>query len=277
MALARRGKATAAEKEAASAPAEAKATEGHQHEITTIFMEEEAQTPVQRGVNVAVWAGVALVVGVCGYYIGTEIMPWGISPNTVFSESFEKVRNNSEVVARLGTPVKGYGRGTSDGRRNYIDHDEYVDDDGRKCTRVKYNLEGPNGKAVVYAEKVKGVDGFSYLLLEHATRARTDVIALEDNRKVLSREELQDKVSKRLAGAGAALFGHAKDPWTARQREELGEFADRIKFVLCDRPENQDECTKAQLKFYPTWRVQEQNIPGGFKTLEELQSLARVL
>jgi len=259
------------------AQAEARA-EAERSELSTIFMAEPPpQTPVQRGATAAMWLGVAALVSVSGFYIVREIVPLGMSPNAVFNDSFERVRNHNEVVARLGTPVKAYGKGASDGRRNWIDHDEYVDDDGAKRTRVKYNVEGPNGKAVVYAEKVKGAEGFSYVILEHATRARHDAIALEDNRKQVSREELQDKVTKRLAKAGAVLYGHARDPWTHRQREELGEFADRVKFLACDRPENADDCAKAQLKNYPTWRVQDQNLPGGFKTLEELQSLARLL
>jgi hypothetical protein len=205
------------------------------------------------------------------------VAPFGLSANSVFNESFEKVRNHSEVVARLGTPIKGYGKGASDGRRNWIDHDQYVDEDGEKRTRVKYNIEGPNGKAVVYAEKIKGVDDFAYLILEHGTRGKHDVIALLDNRKELTREELQDKITKRFATAGAVLFGHERDPWSHRQREELGEFADRIRYISCDKAENVDECTKAGLKAYPTWRIHEQNIPGGFKTLEDLKMLSRLI
>jgi hypothetical protein len=182
----------------------------------------------------------------------------------------------------LGTPVKGYGRdyGSSrEGRRNFIDHDEYVDDDGIWRTRVKFNLEGPNGKAVVFAEQAANSSPgeFSYVILDHIMRGRRDTIALIDNRVELSREQLQDKVTKRLANAGAVLYGHSTEPWTRRQREELGEFADRIKVMYCDKPENDEECKRVQLKGYPTWRIKEQNIPGGFQSLEQLQSIARMV
>jgi hypothetical protein len=246
-------------------------------QLSSIFIEEgPPSTPAQKGMTFAAWAVILSVVGICGYSVFVYVAPFGLSANAVFNESFERIRNHSEVVARLGTPIKGYGKGTGDGRRNWIDYDQYIDDDGLQRTRVKYNVEGPNGKAILYAEKVKGSDDFAYLILEHGTRGRHDVIALLDNRKQLTREELQDKVTKRLAGAGVVLFGHERDQWSHRQRDELGEFADRIRYISCDKQENLEECTKANLKAYPTLRVQEQNIPG-FKTLEELQMLARLI
>ena len=246
--------------------------------LTTITFKEGAKA----GMNLMVLAGVVGAVGVCGYLISKELFPSKMSPNSVFNQAFEVVRNNSEVTARLGTPIKGYGRdyGSSrEGRRNFIDHDEYVDDDGVWRTRVKFNLEGPNGKAIVFAEQSANSNPgeFSYVILDHVMRGRRDTVALIDNRKNLTREELQDKVTKRLANAGAVLFGHTNCQWTKKQREELGEFADRIKVLYCDKIENEEECKRAQLKGYPTWRVKDQNIPGGYQSLEQLQSLARML
>ena len=246
--------------------------------LTTITFKEGARA----GVNLMVLGGVVVAVGVCGYLISKELFPSKMSPNSVFNQAFEVVRNHSEVTARLGTPVKGYGRdygSAREGRRNFIDHDQYVDDDGIYRTRVKFNVEGPNGKAVVFAEQSANSNPgeFSYVILDHVMRGRRDTIALIDNRRELSRSELQDKVTKRLANAGAVLYGHTNCQWTKRQREELGEFAERIKTMYCDKPENEEECKRVQLKGYPTWRVKEQNIPGGFQSLEQLQSLARML
>lgn len=79
-----------------------------------------------------------------------------MSPNTVFSRALDQVRNHHEVTSRFGTPIKGYGRdhgGKREGRRNFIEHTEYKsDEDGSKRTRVRFNLEGPHGKAFVFAE-----------------------------------------------------------------------------------------------------------------------------
>ena len=246
--------------------------------LTTITFQQTAKT----GISLTIYAGVAAAVAFSGYLIFQELNPWKLSPNGVFDDAFEFVRNHSEVTARLGTPVKGYGQdlGSSrEGRRNFVQHDSYVDDDGVKRIRIKFNLEGPNGKAIVYAEKSAndGPRDFAYVILDHQQRGRRETVGLVDNRKVLTREELQDKITKRLAKAGITLYGHTSCQWTKRQREELGEFADRIRTVYCDKKENEDECLKANLKGYPTWRFKDQNVPGGFQTLEQLQSLARVL
>jgi import inner membrane translocase subunit TIM21 len=79
-----------------------------------------------------------------------------MSPNVVFNRALDVVRENPEIKMRFGTPLKGYGRdhgGKREGRRNFIEHTEYSDkEDGSKRTRVRFNLEGPHGRAFVFAE-----------------------------------------------------------------------------------------------------------------------------
>ena len=79
-----------------------------------------------------------------------------MSPNTVFNRALDKARDHPEVSRRFGTPIKGYGRdhgGKREGRRNFIEHTEYKDEeDGSSRTRVRFNLEGPDGNAFVFAE-----------------------------------------------------------------------------------------------------------------------------
>jgi len=244
--------------------------------------EEEAASGPRTAANLAMWAGFLTLGGFAGYVVYNELFPGKTSPTSVFNSAFDAVRNNAEVMARLGTPVNGYGRdlgGSREGRRNFYDHDQYVDDDGLWRTRIKFNLEGPQGKAVVYVEKVAGSSAqeFSYIILEHNMRGRHDVIALQDNRKVLTRTELQEKLANRLTKAGAVLMGHTTCQWTKKQLEEFGEYQDKITVIMCDLPENQSVCANASLKGYPTWRVKDQNVPAGFKSLEELQALARML
>jgi len=265
------------------------------------FEQEAAEGPGTLR-TIMLWAGFLTIAGFAGYVAVNELMPGKMSPTTVFHNAFEEVRNHSEVVARLGTPISGYGRdlgGTREGRRNFYEHDQYVDDDGVNRTRIKFNVEGPLGKAVVYAEQKAGTSSkeFTYIILEHATRGRRDVIALQDNRKALTLAEKQEKVATRLTKAGVVLMG-ASDPWTRKQLEEFGEYKDKIKVIMCDQPENHDVCANAQLKGeaccfsvararpgtdqrartgFPTWRVKDQNLGGGYKPLEELQAIARML
>ncbi|KAH9252900.1 hypothetical protein BASA81_009056 [Batrachochytrium salamandrivorans] len=262
-----------------TAPAPKPEEEATTSALTTITFKEGAKA----GANFLLLGGIAAGCLGCGFLIFQMLSPSKLGPNNVFNSAFEKIRNHSEVVARLGSPVKGYGREFSsgrEGRRNFVDFDEYQNDDGVWCTRVKFNLEGPNGKAVCYAEKKatdEGPEDFEYIIMEHVMRGRKDAIALIDNRRVLSRAEIQDKVTKKFANADMQLFGHSNCQWTKKQLEELGEFSERIKVLYCDKAENLEECTKAQLKGYPTWRYKEQNIPGGFQTLEQLQYLAKMV
>jgi import inner membrane translocase subunit TIM21 len=140
------------------------------------------------GTRLTIWAAALVFAGACAYYIGRELFPSKMSPNSVFNSSFELIRNHPDVTKRFGAPLKAYGRdhgGHREGRRNFVEyvffervcssiitiqshtlvlfiaipppwytrHTEYTDkDDGTKRTRVRYNLEGQAGDAFVFAE-----------------------------------------------------------------------------------------------------------------------------
>ena len=61
-----------------------------------------------------------------------------------------------QIANHFGTPLKVYGRDNNrhrEGRRNYVEHVEHDDPvDGSKRTRVRFNMEGPNGHGMAYAE-----------------------------------------------------------------------------------------------------------------------------
>jgi import inner membrane translocase subunit TIM21 len=94
-----------------------------------------------------------------------------MSANVVFNNALSKVRENSEVVSRIGTPIKGYGRdhgGKRVGRRNFIEHTEYKsEEDGSGRTRVRFNLEGPHGQAFVFAEVSKQMASGEFVYCEY--------------------------------------------------------------------------------------------------------------
>ena len=225
--------------------------------------------------------GLVGLAGMCGYYIFHELIGGTkLSNNQLFNEVFEEVRNHPEVTGRLGSPVKGYGRdhgGKREGRRNFIESDEYHDEDGVFVLRIKFNLKGPRGTGRMYAEKKQGSSKYEYLIFEVPGRGGNEAIALIDNRVELTREEVQEKVAIKLKEVGATFYGHSQDPHTARQKAELGEFADVVRFVMCDDPNNRDECEKLNLKGYPTLRV-EKPIPqmvAAFKPLHELREIVK--
>ena len=84
-------------------------------------------------------------------------MPTKMSPNAVFDGATAKIRTNKEFKRRFGENFKIYRRdhgGHCEGRRNFVEHTEYVDVDTNesKRTRVGFNLEGQYGMAFVFVE-----------------------------------------------------------------------------------------------------------------------------
>ncbi len=167
-------------------------------------------TPGQKvaaGTRLTVWAGCLVLGGICAYYIGKELFPTKMSPNSVFSKASSIVLSNEEVKRRFGEPMKVYGRdhgGSREGRRNFIEHTEYTDqEDGSKRTRVRFNLQGQHAKAFVFAEVSSSMPSgeFVYLLVQDKRNGR--VITVVDNRSKL--------MAQRMAGgnkAGMEAFGN---------------------------------------------------------------------
>lgn len=240
---------------------------------TTINFKQGAKAAT----TTSIWAGIAVVVGACGLYIGKELMPTANSPNTIFNLAFEMLREHPEVVSRLGDKIKGYGGDYSskkEGRRNFVSHDTYKDIDGVKRTRVKFNMEGTRGKAVIYTEVAENMPKgeFAYIIIEQDHRGQREAVALIDNRPSYTPGELQEKVATRLNQANAVLYGVSNCPWTQRQLLEFGEFAEKINVMMCDKEENKAKCEKANLQCYPSWEIAGIPVPR-FRPLEELQDL----
>lgn len=156
-------------------------------------------TPGQKVVattRLTMWAGVAALALTCGYYIGKELLPTKMSPNTIFDNAFAKIQADDRLKRRFGEKLKAYGRdhgGKREGRRNFIEHSEYTDkEDGSKRVRVRFNLEGQNGNAFVFAEVSKNMPSgeFVYLMVQDSRNGQ--VINLIDNRSAL--------MAKRMAG-----------------------------------------------------------------------------
>lgn len=156
-------------------------------------------TPGQKvaaGTQLTLWFGAFVASVTCAYYIGKELFPSKMSPNSVFNQSVEVVRNNDHVSRRFGAPLKFFGRdhgGHREGRRNFIEHTEYTDkDDGTKRTRVRYNLEGKHGKAYVFAEVSNDMPSGEFVYVMVQCKSNGSVITVVDNRSAL--------LVKRMAG-----------------------------------------------------------------------------
>lgn len=178
--------------------------EGGEEETTNEIMLTPGQKVVA-GTRLTMWAGVAVFAVACAYYIGKELLPTKMSPNSIFDRATDIIRDNHEVQKRYGNPLKVYGRdhgGHREGRRNFIEHTQYKNkDDGSDRTRVRFNLEGPFGNAFVFAEVSADMPSgeFVYLLVQDKRNGRVTTVI--DNRSKL--------MAQRMAGGnkeGQAIF-----------------------------------------------------------------------
>ena len=154
---------------------------------------------VVAGTRLFFWGGALTFASICAYYIGKELLPTKMSPNTIFDKASTKIHNNDEVNRRFGHNFKTYGRdhgGHREGRRNFIEHTEYTDpDDNSKRVRVRFNLEGQYGNAFVFAEVSKEMKSGEFVYILVQDKRNGAVITVEDNRSAL--------LAKRLAGGSS--------------------------------------------------------------------------
>jgi len=180
--------------------------------------QEIVLTPGQKvvaGTRLTMWLGIFCFASACAYYIGKELLPSKMSPNTVFDKAFDAIRENSEVKNRFGSPLKAYGRdhgGHREGRRNFIEHTEYNDkDDGSKRTRVRFNLEGKFGDAFVFAEVSSAMPSgeFVYVLVQDKRNGR--VFTVIDNRSAIRAQQLSGGSKEGMEAFSNLLSGGKRD------------------------------------------------------------------
>lgn len=166
------------------------------------------------GTRLFFWAGAFAFASVCAYYIGKELFPTKMSPNNVFDKATDVIRTNSEVKRRFGETFKTYGRdhgGHREGRRNFIEHTEYVNqDDGSKRTRVRFNLEGPYGQAFVFAEVSKDMPSGEFVYILVQDKRNGQVITVVDNRSALLAKKLAGGNEEGMAALSNLLSGGKK-------------------------------------------------------------------
>ena len=153
---------------------------------------------VVAGTRLFFWGGALTFASICAYYIGKELLPTKMSPNTIFDKASTKIHNHPDVNRRFGN-FKTYGRdhgGHREGRRNFIEHTEYTnEDDGSKRVRVRFNLDGQYGNAFVFAEVSKEMKSGEFVYILVQDKRNGAVITVEDNRSAL--------LAKRLAGGSS--------------------------------------------------------------------------
>ena len=175
---------------------------------------------VAAGSRLLLWGGVAAFASVCGFFIFKELNPFGMGPSKLFNSSFDRLREDIDLGRRFGTPMKAFGRDgnrRSEGRRNFIEHTNYVSkDDGSNRIRVRYNLEGPFGDAFVFAEHSDKMNSGEFVYILVQDKRGGQIIPIVDNRSLLMSQSLSggsegmmDSMAK-LLGSGPSGPGVAK-------------------------------------------------------------------
>uniref|UniRef100_A0A182WRV8 Mitochondrial import inner membrane translocase subunit Tim21 n=1 Tax=Anopheles quadriannulatus TaxID=34691 RepID=A0A182WRV8_ANOQN len=141
---------------------------------------------VKENTKTASYMGVILLgVGVTGmlfYVIFWELFS-SDSPNNIYSEALERVKEEPRVKDALGAPIKGYGEESRRGRRTRVAHTQYVKD-GVEYIRMQFHVQGFRNRGTVHLEKRKTDAGgydYRYLFVQLDYNPHSPII-LEDNR-----------------------------------------------------------------------------------------------
>lgn len=144
-----------------------------------------AKKVVQAGKDVTYLGVIVVGLGITAlmfFTVGKELFS-SKSPNVVYTRALKLCKQNDEVTALFGLPLKGYGEMTRRKRRRHVSHFEY-EKDGRLHMRVKFYIEGPDKKGTVNCEVRENDYGefeYRYLFVE-VDGYPPQTIILEDNR-----------------------------------------------------------------------------------------------
>uniref|UniRef100_A0A182NTA6 Mitochondrial import inner membrane translocase subunit Tim21 n=1 Tax=Anopheles dirus TaxID=7168 RepID=A0A182NTA6_9DIPT len=141
---------------------------------------------VKENTKTASYMGVILLgVGVTGilfYVVFWELFS-SDSPNNIYSEALERVKEEPRVKDALGAPIKGYGEESRRGRRTRVAHTKY-EKDGVEHIRMQFFVQGFRNRGTVHLEKRKTDAGgyeYRYLFVQLDYNPHSPII-LEDNR-----------------------------------------------------------------------------------------------
>jgi len=141
-------------------------------------VKETAKTASYLGV---ILAGIG-VTAVIFYQVFRELFS-SKSPNSVYTTSLKKCRQDPRVIDSLGEPIKGFGEETRRGRRRHVSH-LFYERDGINFLRMKYYIQGSRKRGTVHLEmreNDKGDFDYRYLFVQLDDYPRNTII-IEDNR-----------------------------------------------------------------------------------------------
>ncbi|XP_067626060.1 mitochondrial import inner membrane translocase subunit Tim21 isoform X2 [Eurosta solidaginis] len=122
------------------------------------------------------------VTGVLLYAIFRELFS-GTSPNNIYSNALELVKEDPRVQDALGSPIKGYGEESRRGRRQRVAHTTF-ERNGVPHVRMQFYVQGIRNRGTVHLESRQTPSGkmeFRYLFVQLDYYPNTTII-IEDNR-----------------------------------------------------------------------------------------------
>ncbi|KAF9608367.1 hypothetical protein IFM89_009486 [Coptis chinensis] len=120
------------------------------------------------------------VATVCGYFAINELLMES-KEHKVFGKALERVRNDNQVRARIGSPISGYGQESRNRHaRQQIPNRKWTDEDGVQRVEVNFCIRGPHGAGIVFSEMFKDkVDKqwkYTYLIVEIKSPSNAQLI-----------------------------------------------------------------------------------------------------
>ncbi|XP_077227657.1 import inner membrane translocase subunit isoform X2 [Tasmannia lanceolata] len=155
------------------------ANEGKRKDISTIEDPFDAPTynipekPVTftegASYSVIILAGLG-IAGAAAYAVFKELI-FQPKEYKIFGKGLERVQNDSQVRARIGSPITGYGSESRNrAARQRIPNRAWTDEDGVEHVEINFYIRGPHGAGKVYTEMFKDkVDKqwkYTYLIVE---------------------------------------------------------------------------------------------------------------
>jgi hypothetical protein len=152
---------------------------------------DDYEEPTTASGKVAMWTRTLMQLGflgaiaVCFTMMAIELFPGPTGSSSMYTNAFEIIRSNAEVQRMTGEGMSAYGRVVG---RRHIDSHKYEHEDGSSRTRIRFNVMGPKGRAMVWAEMSdrmgEDLNGeFAYLIVQDQRTGR--VLTVQDNRSRL--------------------------------------------------------------------------------------------
>ncbi|CAN4077679.1 unnamed protein product [Withania somnifera] len=129
--------------------------------------------------SLIILAGLA-VAGAAAYGVFKELI-FQPKEYKIFNKGLERVQNDVQVKARIGSPVTGYGSESRNrAARQRIPNRIWTDEDGIEHVEVNFYIRGPHGAGKVYTEmfqdKVDKQWKFTYLIVEIKSPSPTQLM-----------------------------------------------------------------------------------------------------